>query len=179
MYRGRDVAYFIQQYGSPLSLIKPSGFVFFGICKGTGFVAEQLGFYQGVWKGTTVDGHKWTGGLRAVMVNCPGKKFLAGTALTFNQNGAGALGNLGKYGENVKHFIVLADNIFEGVLLFELSLEFVDIGQVPECHDTTDQLVVRIFQNCRCHVDGDAFLVSPDDVKGLVWNRLPGFHDSF
>ena len=67
-----------------------------GAGEGPPFVAEQLTFHQGLWKGAAVDLNKGTMAARALSVQGAGSQSLARAGLTQDQHGHIGPGNLGQ-----------------------------------------------------------------------------------
>ena len=78
-----------------------------------------------------------------------GKEFLAGSAWTVNENRAGALGNLWKDVEKLRHGRTAANDILERIFGVQFFFELFDRAQVLKCLRSSDYLARIVSKNGR------------------------------
>src|ERR1019366_4129287 len=99
----------VEQQGSALGQLEASSAALDRTGECALFVAEDLALDQGFGNGRAVDGHKGFRFARAESVNGACQKFLAGPALSGDQNGGGAGSHHLDESEDLLHFLGGAD----------------------------------------------------------------------
>ncbi len=120
-------------------------FIFFGVGKGTGLIAEIGDLQQRVGQGGAVDRYKAMIFPRRQMMNGPGEKLFAGAARPFNQHVAAALGYQWKQVEQSPHLRASTDNVLERVAAVQLFLQLFNLAEVLKGFHPTDDLAGVIF----------------------------------
>ena len=139
-----QVPHLVQEDGAARRQLETAGLVLFGVGKGPGLVAEELGFQQGIRQGAAVHGHK--GPLLALGqgMDGPGEELLARARLAQQEHGGLAARDLGQDGEDAVQGHGPAHDVLEGVGFADLLAHDVDVGQVAEGLHPAHVLAMRV-----------------------------------
>src|SRR5581483_898566 len=96
--------------------------------EGTALVPEERGFEQVRGNGAGVYRDEWLVAAWRVGVDSFSDELLAGSALALNQDGGAAWRDLGDEVEQPEHHVAFADDVLEGVALFEDALKLDDLS---------------------------------------------------
>ena len=170
------ITYFIEENGAAVRQVKPAGLIGSRVGERTLSVAEQFGFEESFWEGSAIDFHIGLIFAGAEVVDRPGEEFLSRAARTLDQHRAGAFGHVGKYREDFLDFLVLADDVAEGVLAEELPAKLFHSGEVAKRLGAPHDLVRFVTEHCGGHVYGYFPSVLGENGRSSIYDLLSAFH---
>ena len=148
-------------------------------------MAEKLGLYQGFRDGGAIDGYEWRILALALLVNCPGGKFLAGPGLAANQNRNVRLGQHVDFFEYCPHGsasphhaaqgFLAADSFSQAGIFTYQPIEFQSFSKQMEksllVQRLLDQIISALFDCFHGFLNGA--IGRHDDHRD---GRIPFFH---
>ena len=123
MHGWRHVTDLIEKYGAAVGRLEEAYFGGTGTGEGIFLVAEEFIGEQLLCKSPTVEGEETFFGAVALVVNCPGDQFLAGSCLSEDEDTTVGGSNLGRHLVEFLHLPALTDDKRRTYPRFVISLE--------------------------------------------------------